>query len=426
MWTESLGGRCSGAWIGGGAGGGARVGALVGCAGSGAAAELGAALGGGGALEAGAVGGGAVGGDALEAGAVGRAAGGVGRGAAVGGSNDAEGSGVGDGGAVGVEGAVGAGLTASGTAGMLWAPGVCVVQYARPPPPQRPSTSASVKMTLRLRVLTGAVLGIVVDPRPNPAGTSMTAARDSFRDDPKPDRVEPAVRRRLDLQARLFAASALRRSVGRVASHPSYPADHEPTIDVRPAQGRFDAFATVVGPRRQGVGACWCTAYRDSGVPTAERPQFMAQQCGTEPGPGVLVFVDGEVAGWCSIAPRSSYRRLLNSRTIPIVDDADAWCAVCFVVRPGYRKHGLLGILLRGAVEHAAGHGAEVVEGYPVDAGSGRVDVISGYVGSVRLFEGAGFTKAAETTGQSGGKPRWVMRKRIRVASRREQSTDTT
>ena len=220
--------------------------------------------------------------------------------------------------------------------------------------------------------------------------------------------------------------SEQRRSVRFVVEKPSYPIDHDPTVEVRPAQGRFDDFATVVGPRRQGVGACWCLAYRDSRVPPADRPEYMATECATEPGPGVLVYVDGEVAGWCSIAPRSSYRRLLNSRTIPIVDDAHAWCAVCFVVRAGYRKHGLLRVLLDGAVEHAAGHGAEVVEGYPVDAGCGRVDVISGYVGSVRLFEGAGFSKAAETTGQSGGKPRWVMRKRIRGAVQREQQFDTT
>jgi GNAT superfamily N-acetyltransferase len=128
----------------------------------------------------------------------------------------------------------------------------------------------------------------------------------------------------------------------------------------------------------------------------------------------VLVYVDDVAAGWCSIAPRGSYRRLLNSRTIPILDERDAWIAVCFVVRGGYRKHGLMHHLLAGAVEHADRHGAEVVEGYPVDTGSGHVDVISGYVGTVDLFERAGFERAAPTTGRSGGQPRLVMRKLLR------------
>lgn len=152
-------------------------------------------------------------------------------------------------------------------------------------------------------------------------------------------------------------------------------------------------------------------AYRDSRVAVDERSAYMEKECGSEPGPGVLVYVDDIVAGWCSIAPRSSYRRLLNSRTIPIIDDLDAWVAVCFVVRGGYRKHGLMHELLAGGVEHAAAHGAEVVEGYPVDPGAGRVDVISGYVGTVQAFERAGFRKETKTTGRSGGKPRWVMRK---------------
>ena len=192
---------------------------------------------------------------------------------------------------------------------------------------------------------------------------------------------------------------------------PRFPTDHEPTLEVRPALGRFEDFATVVGTQRPDAGGCWCVAYRDSRVPNRERPEYMRAQCANDPGPGVLVYVDGVVAGWCSIAPRAAYRRLLRSRTIPVLDDRDAWVAVCFVVRAGYRRHGLMHTLLAGAVDHARDHGAEVVEGYPVETGGSRVDVISGYVGTVELFERAGFERAAPTTGRSGGRPRWVMRK---------------
>ena len=192
---------------------------------------------------------------------------------------------------------------------------------------------------------------------------------------------------------------------------PRFPTDHEPTLEVRPALGRFEDFATVVGTQRPDAGGCWCMAYRDSRVPNRERPEYMRARCASDPGPGVLVYVDDVVAGWCSIAPRASYRRLLRSRTIPVLDDRDAWVAVCFVVRAGYRRHGLMHTLLAGAVDHARDHGAEVVEGYPVETGGSRVDVISGYVGTVELFEQAGFERAAPTTGHSGGRPRWVMRK---------------
>lgn len=185
------------------------------------------------------------------------------------------------------------------------------------------------------------------------------------------------------------------------------------TTEVRAAVGRFDDLATVVGPRRADVGGCWCTAYRDSRVATMERPAFMRGLCETHPGPGVLAYVDGEPAGWCSVAPRSTYRRLVNSRTLPHVDDRDPWSAVCFVVRPRYRKQGLMHVLLAGAVAHAAAHGAEVVEGYPVDTDGERVDVISGYVGTTRLFEAAGFERVVKTTGRSGGRPRWLVRREL-------------
>ena len=183
-------------------------------------------------------------------------------------------------------------------------------------------------------------------------------------------------------------------------------------IDIHPATGRFEDFATVVGPKT-GIRGCWCMAYRSSNLGFEGRITYMRSECASESGPGVLAYVDGEPAGWCSVAPRSTYHRLMNSRTIPFVDDRDPWSVVCFVVRAGHRKKGLMHYLLEGAVEHVRLMGGEVVEGYPADAGAGRIDVISGYVGTTRLFEAHGFERAIRTTGVSGGKPRWVMRREL-------------
>jgi GNAT superfamily N-acetyltransferase len=181
-------------------------------------------------------------------------------------------------------------------------------------------------------------------------------------------------------------------------------------VEVLPAVGRFDDFATVVGPKT-GIRGCWCMAYRNASLPMEERVQHMRTECASDPGPGVLAYVDAEPAGWCSIAPRSSYRRLTRSRTIPHVDDRDPWAAVCFVVRAGYRRRGLMHDLLDGAIEHARNRGAEVVEGYPADAADARIDVTSGYVGTVALFERHGFERVVLTAGQSGHRPRWLMRR---------------
>jgi hypothetical protein len=69
--------------------------------------------------------------------------------------------------------------------------------------------------------------------------------------------------------------------------------------------------------------------------------------------------------------------------------------------------------LLDGAVAHAHAMGGAVLEGYPVDPGAERVDQISGYVGTVALFEAHGFSRVCQTAGHSGGKPRWLVRREL-------------
>jgi GNAT superfamily N-acetyltransferase len=190
-----------------------------------------------------------------------------------------------------------------------------------------------------------------------------------------------------------------------------YPGDVG--IEVLSAVGRWDDFASLMVPSKPGGGGCVCMAYRNSSLGMPSRIAYMRGLCEGEPGPGVLAFVDGEVAGWCSIAPKATYRALVNSRTIPHVADADAWSAVCFVVRPGFRRRGLMHELLDGAVEHARASGAIVIEGYPVEPENDRVDQTSAYVGTVGLFEAHGFERVLQTAGRRGGKPRWLVRREL-------------
>lgn len=183
------------------------------------------------------------------------------------------------------------------------------------------------------------------------------------------------------------------------------------TIDIQPATGRWDDFASFMVPRKPGGRGCVCMAYRNASLDMPGKIAHMQTLCDGAPGPGVLAYSDGVVAGWCSVAPKSSYRTLVNSRTIPHIDDADAWSVVCFVVRPKFRHRGLMHELLDGAVEHARAAGATNIEGYPVEPDGDRIDVTSGYVGTVRLFEQHGFERVSPTTGRRGGKPRWLVRR---------------
>jgi GNAT superfamily N-acetyltransferase len=184
-------------------------------------------------------------------------------------------------------------------------------------------------------------------------------------------------------------------------------------IEVLPATGRWDDFASFMVPRQPGGRGCVCMVYRNSSLDMPGRIARMRALCQSPPGPGVLAYADGEVAGWCSVAPKATYRALVNSRTIPHVQDEDAWSVVCFVVRPGFRRRGLMHHLLEDAAGHAHAMGATALEGYPVDPGGERIDQTSGYAGTVQLFEAHRFRRVCQTAGRRGGKPRWLVRREL-------------
>jgi hypothetical protein len=71
--------------------------------------------------------------------------------------------------------------------------------------------------------------------------------------------------------------------------------------------------------------------------------------------------------------------------------------------------------LLRGAIALAQAYGAPAIEGYPVDNGGRKVDLTMAYVGTRKLFEDAGFTKAADTDSVLNGFPRVLMRLGLKV-----------
>jgi GNAT superfamily N-acetyltransferase len=143
------------------------------------------------------------------------------------------------------------------------------------------------------------------------------------------------------------------------------------------------------------------------------RGEYVKKLCSREVAPGILAYVDGEVAGWAAVAPRSELP-FARSTKIPHVDDLPAWSAWCIRIRPGYRGRGISHTLLDGAVAYARSQGAPAIEGYPVDNQGKKVGLTMAYVGTRKLFEDAGFTKAADTTSVSGGFPRVVMRLGLR------------
>jgi len=178
---------------------------------------------------------------------------------------------------------------------------------------------------------------------------------------------------------------------------------------------RFDDFADVINPRRRATH-CWCLSHR---LPAGEieelgggsRERAMRRICERQP-PGVVTYRDGTPVGWCSIGPRAAIPRLVSSRLMRPLDDVPVWSIICVVVRGGYRRQGVTGHLLDGAVDYAAEQGAPAVEAYPVDP-PGRMDLTMAFVGTRAMFARAGFEVVGQTDAVASKLPRLVMRRSL-------------
>lgn len=189
-------------------------------------------------------------------------------------------------------------------------------------------------------------------------------------------------------------------------------------IDVRPATV-FDDVAAVLGPQRPDASVCWCLSYRLAsskenrglvGPARGERVKHLVQQ---NPPPGVIAYDGRDAVGWAAVHPRAA-TSFARNRKIPHVDDLDVWSVWCIRVRPGHRKEGISHHLLAGAVDFARANGAVAIEGYPLDNNGARIDTTMAYVGTMALFETAGFAKAADTESVLNGFPRVLMRHALR------------
>ena len=131
----------------------------------------------------------------------------------------------------------------------------------------------------------------------------------------------------------------------------------------RETRGRFeDLFEQAGAPKY-----CWCMAWRHSSREHVEndekRRMMMALIDGGTP-VGIVAELAGKMVGWCSVAPRATYRKLSRQQ-----DDSETgiWSIVCFYVPRAMRGGGLASALLNAATEHAFAKGARIVEAYPVD-----------------------------------------------------------
>jgi GNAT superfamily N-acetyltransferase len=109
--------------------------------------------------------------------------------------------------------------------------------------------------------------------------------------------------------------------------------------------------------------------------------------------PGLIGYVGGEPAGWCSVAPRQHFPVLQRSRILKPIDDQPVWSVVCFFVARPYRRRGVGVAMLKAAVGYVKKEGGRIVEGYPVEPKKAALPDAFAWIGLKSQFEQAGFTE---------------------------------
>ena len=73
---------------------------------------------------------------------------------------------------------------------------------------------------------------------------------------------------------------------------------------------------------------------------------------------GVVGYVNGTPAAWCSLGPRSEFTELGESDLLAPVDDKPVWSISCLFVAKSFRRLGINDLLLAAVVEYAGQQGA--------------------------------------------------------------------
>lgn len=163
--------------------------------------------------------------------------------------------------------------------------------------------------------------------------------------------------------------------------------------------GRWTDFERLFG-RNGAYAGCWCMWFRQTGKAyEANRgePNRQAMCSLVEHGevPGVLLYADGEPAGWVALQPRGALPRLERSRAAKRPDDAAVWSLVCFFVHRNHRGRGMMHRLLDAAIAHARSSGATLLEAYPKDLEELSPSTDAAYTGLLPVFLEAGFREVA-------------------------------
>ena len=159
----------------------------------------------------------------------------------------------------------------------------------------------------------------------------------------------------------------------------------------------WDAFAQLA-ERHNGVwGGCWCTWFHTMHAEKTYHDQdnraLKERLVGEGRAHAALVF-DGDAAvAWCQYGSPGELPNIYHRKEYEAsLDRLPDYRLTCFFVDKKYRRQGMAGVALQGALELIAQAGGGTVEAYPQQTEGERVSASFLYSATRSLFEQAGFS----------------------------------
>jgi GNAT superfamily N-acetyltransferase len=189
---------------------------------------------------------------------------------------------------------------------------------------------------------------------------------------------------------------------------------------IRPLDtGTWDAFARLCEKHNGVWGSCWCTwfhphdeVYKQCGSGYAGGRAYKEYMVREGKAHAALVFDSDDAVGWCEFGTPGELPHIYHKKEYEagLVSWPD-YRLTCFFVDRDYRRKGVAGVALGGALDLIAGAGGGVVEAYPQDTAGRKISASFLYNGTRRMFEKAGFDYE-----RPKGKKHCVMRKIVAAA----------
>ena len=179
----------------------------------------------------------------------------------------------------------------------------------------------------------------------------------------------------------------------------------------------WDAFARLAEKHKGGGFGCWCTWFHSRvGRPEGEVGRPWKERLVREGNAHAALVFDGDAAvAWCQYGspeelPRIHHRKEYEATS---TDEPPDYRITCIFVDRDYRRKGVAGVALRGALDLIAKAGGGVVEGYPQDTQGKKIPSTFLYNTTRSLYEQTGFSYD-----RPKGKNHCVMRRTVSAAKK--------